>query len=239
MQKLVGLLFFIGLACAATDFMQHLPGLPNIDDVANLEGAAKEKCIQHGGEDAFKTLKKLAVELQSFIMQNFEPVTIRQELEEARKTGSMDDVFKKYCDLRPDFFKHSHKVNDAIESCLSEAERPVFKLGVNVSESLMEFVCEKDGDRVAMFIAENGFECIKSQQDNLQKCSSDIVNKHKPTNFNAIPALAKITKEQCTEYQSFQKCVVDTLEGCTEKTPANIVDAFFKFVYKLIQCKNL
>ncbi|KAK5644384.1 hypothetical protein RI129_005684 [Pyrocoelia pectoralis] len=239
MQKLFVYFLLVGLAYGASNFIQTFPGLPTMDDVTNLQGAAKDKCIQNGGENAFKAVKKHAVDLQSYVVQNFEPAAIQQEIEEKRKTGSMDEVFKKYCDMRPEFFTYSHKLNDAIESCLTDSEKPVFKLGVNISESLMDFICEKDGDRVAMFIAEKGFECITSQQENLQKCTSDIITKNTPTSFNAIPALTQVTKEQCNEYQTFQKCVVTTLEGCAEKTPANIVEAFFKFVYKLIQCKGL
>lgn len=36
-----------------------------------------------------------------------------------------------------------------------------------------------------------------------------------------------------------QRCVVKVLEGCEESTPANLVDAMFKFVRNKTPCANM
>ena len=238
MHKILGLFVLIGVVCAG-DIFQTLPAIPNFDDVANVEGAIKDKCVQHGGDKAFKNLKAVAVELQSYVMQNYEFGTIKKELEEARKTGSMDEVFKKYCDKRPELLTYTHKVNSAVENCLADSEKPVLKTAINITESLLDFICEKDGDRLAMFIAEDGFKCLSAKQDSVQKCGADTITKNVPANLNTIPKLTEVTKEQCNEYQTVRKCIVTVLEECENKTPANIMDAFLKTIYKLSPCKTL
>lgn len=42
-----------------------------------------------------------------------------------------------------------------------------------------------------------------------------------------------------SDMSKLQVCVVDVLEGCEESTPANLVDAMFKFVRNKTPCANM
>lgn len=42
----------------------------------------------------------------------------------------------------------------------------------------------------------------------------------------------------CSEWETLKKCFVRTLEKCEESTPANLVEAMFKFVRKETTCAN-
>ncbi|KAF5269704.1 hypothetical protein FQA39_LY08627 [Lamprigera yunnana] len=212
--------------------------VPNFDELATVENAFKEKCNKNGGDDAFKSLKIAATDSQAYFNKNFEISTIKKEIEEARKTGSMDEVFQKYCNKRPEYASYTNKVFNAVEACLTDVEKPIFKLGVNVTENIVSFLCEKDGDRLGMFIAEDGLVCLNQKGEGLQKCGVDTLGKKLPTTFNKIPTLA-ITKEQCDDYKAIQKCAVKVLEGCDNPTPANIIDALLNTIYRLVNCKNI
>ncbi|KAK4875013.1 hypothetical protein RN001_011435 [Aquatica leii] len=243
-MKVICALFFLFGVVYSNNILQNLPNfpglasVPNLDDIANVETAVKDKCNKNGGEQAFQTLKSASADMQTYITKNFEFSSIKNEVEEARKTGSMDEVFKKYCDKRPEYRTHGHKVLDAFEACLTDDEKPVFKLAINITENIVNFICEKDGDRLGMFIAEDGFVCLSQKAEALQKCGADTVGSKIPTTFNTIPTLS-ITKEQCDDYKTIQKCVVKAMEGCENTTPANIVDAFMNYIYKFSTCKNL
>lgn len=42
----------------------------------------------------------------------------------------------------------------------------------------------------------------------------------------------------CRNFETIRDCVVLELEKCKDTTPANIVDALFKFLRKLMPCKK-
>lgn len=61
----------------------------------------------------------------------------------------MDEVFAKYCAKSPVTLDCIKNLTVAIEPCLDEGERENLKLVLNVSESVANFICYKDGDRIA------------------------------------------------------------------------------------------
>lgn len=88
-------------------------------------------------------------DLQKCVVSNFNFELIQNELDEAKKTGSMDEVFLKYCNKKPIIIECINKAAKTLEACLEEAEKKSLKLITDVIESLIEFACFKDGDRLA------------------------------------------------------------------------------------------
>lgn len=91
-----------------------------------------------------------------------------------------------------------------------------------------------------MFIAEEGPECFSSKTDELQNCFNVTMGKYFggeiPTVDN-LPTLI-IKEENCYDMDKLESCVVKELETCKESTPANLVEALFRFVRKETPCKN-
>lgn len=52
-----------------------------------------------------------------------------------------------------------------------------------------------------------------------------------------IPNLI-IKEENCRDMDKLEECVVKELEQCKESTPANLVEALFRFVRKETPCKQ-
>lgn len=73
----------------------------------------------------------------------------KNELEEAKKTGSMDEVFGKYCNKRPQAKECVLSFIDSIKPCLEETEKQALNVTLGVVKQLSEFVCFRDGDRIA------------------------------------------------------------------------------------------
>lgn len=114
---------------------------------------------------------------------------------------------------------------------------------VNIVHGLLNFVCHKDGDQIALFIAEEGPECFSDQKEALLDCvngtlSGYLREESEPTPNGALPKLV-MGKKQCDEMSSLQLCMVQALEGCKESTPANLVESLFKFVRRETPCANL
>lgn len=77
-------------------------------------------------------------------------VTVFQdELKEAKKTGSMDEVFGKYCRKTPAFKTCIKNFKDPLKQCLDENEKSTLETVLEVMKKLGEFLCYNDGDRLA------------------------------------------------------------------------------------------
>lgn len=91
-----------------------------------------------------------------------------------------------------------------IEPCLEPQEIEGKKTFVKIFKNLLNFVCFKDGDQIALFIAEKGPECFNDRKDDLITCMNGTFYKHLPSQKEienkgipqALPALV-MGAEQC------------------------------------------
>lgn len=119
--------------------------IPDFDDFTMI----KDKCDQLGGNGTYDTLKASKNNLQT-CLQGFVDIEIfKNEVEESKKTGSMDEVFGKYCAKKPKISHCVKNFTDSLEPCLDVDEKNALNLTLNILRQLGEFVCYKDGDRIA------------------------------------------------------------------------------------------
>ncbi|KAH9644916.1 hypothetical protein HF086_014404 [Spodoptera exigua] len=156
---------------------------------------------------------------------------LQQEIENAKPTGEVDEVFKKYCAKTPQFKNCFRNMTEMVKPCFSPAEQKNFNVMYNVTEQLADFICFKEGDRIALFIAEGGKECFQDQQDGIQECFSTVFDNKTQANIQNISVSGIMELE-------FKKCMVSTLEKCPKPTSANILDSLFNFIRKATPCKQ-
>uniref|UniRef100_T1GRW5 Uncharacterized protein n=1 Tax=Megaselia scalaris TaxID=36166 RepID=T1GRW5_MEGSC len=123
---------------------------------------------------------------------------------------------------------------------------------MKIATSLLDFVCYKGGNQIALFIAEKGPECLNSTQEPIQNCvnatfgkyqqnitdlSAKVMDQENKVDFNELPKL-KLGPELCSDIEEAEQCIVKELEKCSEITPANIVESLFRFIKKETECKN-
>ncbi|KAJ8975856.1 hypothetical protein NQ317_015893 [Molorchus minor] len=190
--------------------------LPDLDDFE----AIKERCDRKGGAGTFDKVKTAQEKTVTCIGDIINVDTVKSELEEAKKTGSMDEVFGKYCKKRPQIRECIKKTYDAIQPCLEESEKKALNFTADMVTKIGEFACFRDGDRLAMFIAEGGLECLSSRVDGIKNCINETL-KFNPATFspNSIPDLT-VDKKKCDDLSTIQQCVVKDLEdNCKRTTP--------------------
>lgn len=85
---------------------------------------------------------------------------LQEELEEASKTGSMDEVFAKYCSKWPKIYSCFDKATVYMRQCMDKKEEDAFNKTLEIITELKEFMCFKDGDRLASkdFVFDKQFE---------------------------------------------------------------------------------
>lgn len=91
-----------------------------------------------------------------------------------------------------------------------------------------------------VFIAEEGPECFSDKSEEIHECVSNTFNKYNdsiPSNVDKIPNFI-IKEDNCRDMDKLEVCIVSELEKCKESTPANLVEALFRFVRKETPCKN-
>lgn len=222
-----------------------LPGnLPvNISNVPTVEEGERifeEKCKKMGHREAYQAAQAGKDELQECFKSLVNVTELQAEMEQAKPTGDLDTVFRKYCRKSPQFQQCVTNFTALIEPCLNEEEKENKDLIQNITDSILKFVCFKEGDRIALFIAEGGPECLSANQDAIQTCANQTFTKNLPKETLSVDNLPSLVfgEEQCRDMTDLQDCVVKALETCSEPTPANIVDSMFNFVRKMTPCSK-
>lgn len=218
--------------------------LPSIEEAKNL---FKEKCTKNGGPNAFDDAQRANADMVNCLQSLINITELQAEMEKYKPTGDLDIVFKNYCNKRSILRDCVTNFTNTIEHCLDDKEKENKKIVLNITDSLLEFICYKEGDRIALFISAGGPECFQAKQDAIQDCANKTYNtyipKPDPTGNNLIgleslPSLTFGTKE-CRDMSNLQVCVVAELEKCSDPTPANIMDSIFNFVKRVTPCENV
>lgn len=120
--------------------------LPNLEETKNL---FKEKCTKNGGPDAFDNANQARIEMEQCVKSLVNVTELQAEMEKYKPTGDLDIVFKNYCNKRSILRACVKNFTDAVEHCLDDKERASTNILMNITDSMLEFVCFKEGDRIA------------------------------------------------------------------------------------------
>lgn len=217
--------------------------LPSLEDIQRI---VKDKCSKVAGNDAaYEQAHQAGEKLQECLKDLVDFSDLKEEIQQAKPTGDLDTVFNKYCRRRTAGIECIDTFSNDVDACLDDDERESKRIMVNIVHGLLNFVCHKDGDQIALFIAEEGPECFQEQKDPLIDCFNSTLrgyldertsNASQP-NPEGIPKLV-MGKKQCDDMDNLRDCFVRVLEDCKESTPANLVESLFKFVKRETPCVN-
>lgn len=221
------------------DFPKTNISLQNIKDMLH------EKCSKVVGEDRGTELLN---ELETGIMTLTECIgdivnytAIQGEIAEASPNGELDVVFNKYCAKKNDVLTCVETFNNKLTDCLDQEERESQSVFMRMIRKLLDFVCHKGGDQIALFIAEKGPECLQEHRDNIQQCLNTTLTPYLPAegldSVKTVPKLV-LTQKQCGDIRNLETCIVNHLETCEEITPANIVESLFRFMKNETICRE-
>ncbi|XP_047526551.1 27 kDa hemolymph protein-like isoform X1 [Vanessa atalanta] len=235
------------LSDAINNLPPELQGKVDEKQVTELKNKSmqvfKKKCEENGGTEAYPQSEKSFLNFVECLKELVDPAKLQEEIEAAKPTGQVDEVFKKYCEKTPSFKSCFRNMTESVKPCFSVEEQKNLKTVYNISEQLAEFVCFKEGDRIALFIAENGPECFNEKKAELEMCANHTLGSEFHYDQNKFPIdnipEIKFGEDECDKFAELQICVVSALETCSTPTSANIVESLFKFVRKSTPCKEL
>lgn len=166
---------------------------------------------------------------------------IQEEIELAKPIGELDTVFQKYCKKQEEVKTCFNNFMPNILPCLNKEERQRQSFIVDLTTKLLGFVCNKGGDQIALFYAEQGPECLEENKENINFCLNASFAQYIPK--NSVPDIftlsqASFSKSECKDIQDFEKCVQFHLKKCNDITPLNIIESIFKFVNNETKCDS-
>lgn len=213
--------------------------LPSIEDIQKI---VKDKCSKiAGNEEAYQKTEAASQRLGECMKGLIDFGDLQEEIQKAKPTGDLDTVFNKYCKRRAAAIECVDTFSADIDVCLDDEERESKRVFVNLVHGLLNFVCHKDGDQIALFIAEKGPECFQEQKQPLIDCFNGTLrgylDESTPSQSEGIPKLV-MGQKQCDDMDNLRACFVRVLEDCQESTPANLVESMFKFVRRETPCAN-
>jgi hypothetical protein len=116
------------------------------DDAQNV---LKKKCEENGGPGSYDAVKNAGSSFFDCVKDLVNLTLLKEEMDKARPTGDLDEVFKKYCRKKPILKSCMANFTTAIEPCLEPEERVNKKIVHNITDKILNFICFKEGDRIA------------------------------------------------------------------------------------------
>ncbi|MEE5484054.1 DUF1397 domain-containing protein, partial [Streptococcus pneumoniae] len=163
-----------------------------------------QHCKKNGAENKVDDVQNAGKNFVDCVKGLFDLETVKKEIEEAKPNGSLDEVFGKYCAKSPQLKTCIHTVIDSVAPCLDNNVREQIGSINNATDQLIDFVCHKGGDRIALFIAENGPQCFQEKAGEIRVCGEKI--KESVPNVEAAKSLS--LAEQCGKFDELTTCIV-------------------------------
>ncbi|XP_022816089.1 27 kDa hemolymph protein-like [Spodoptera litura] len=205
------------------------------DKRVQMREILREYCKKNNAEDKFEDVQNAGKVFIDCLKGLVNVETLQNEIEEAKPNGALDEVFKKYCAKTPQLKTCIQNLFDGMSPCLSNEAREKLPVAMNGTTQLIDFVCYKDGDRIALFIAEGGPQCFQSKANDIRECGAKIKE-----SFPSIEAAKSLgLAGTCGKWDEVTSCIVNKLETCETPTPGNMAESLFNFVRRATPCNTV
>ncbi|CAH1644502.1 unnamed protein product [Spodoptera littoralis] len=194
------------------------------DKRVQMREILREYCKKNNAEDKFEDVQNAGKVFIDCLKGLVNVETLQNEIEEAKPNGALDEVFKKYCAKTPQLKTCIQNLFDGMSPCLSNEAREKLPVAMNGTTQLIDFVCFKDGDRIA-----------RDKANDIRECGAKIKE-----SFPSIEAAKSLgLAGTCGKWDEVTSCVVNKLETCETPTPGNMAESLFNFVRRATPCNTV
>lgn len=202
----------------------------------------EERCLVNGGEQVLADYLSEQENLVYCMMEQFDVEEIQYEVETNKETGKLDEVFKKYCSSNVPAARECLSNFLSVSAlCLEEDDQPGLNVTMAMVDSAIKFACHRDGDRIALFVSEEGVECVMANKDELFTCVKKSVPEifspyhHRRRNHNKMHFYV-FQQENCRKGDAIIDCVEKSLLKCDDPTPSNLLHGMLKSMRDVTPC---
>lgn len=201
----------------------------------------EERCLVNGGRTVLDEYLAEQENLVLCMMEQFDLKEILSEVGRKRKSSELDSVLHKYCNVQvPTARDCLARFLAVSRQCLKERDQGGLNVTLDMVDSAIEFTCHRDGDRVALFLSEQGVECLTSHYTEILAC----VNKSVPEIFRQTNQQRRrnrmhfyvFQQQNCRKGDAIMMCVERSLTKCPDPTPANLVQGLLQAMRDVTPC---
>lgn len=193
----------------------------------------KNHCIKNLGNTigitAYSNIEKEWEKLKTCLDGHLDVTNLQAEMSKGDPRNNLKTIFSASCQKKRDLTKCIENFSKALTPCLDENERELQNDAIRLTGKLFEFLCLNDGNQMEEFIIEGGPECIERHYEALDKC----IEPH----FKELDR-PPFTVENCKNVNAVEKCFVDKLNTCPNKTATNFVQGLFRYMKEDTICRN-
>jgi len=201
----------------------------------------EERCLTFGGQKVLEDYLSEQEHLIFCMLQQFDIEELELEIEKNKKSGDLDLVFKKYCSDHVPAARECLADFLAVSSlCLPQQKRSGLNVTLAMVDSAIEYACHRDGDRIALFVSEEGVECVVENKEKLLRCVQRSVPEmfssyHRRRNPNKMHFYV-FQQENCRKVDAIIKCVEESLVDCSDPTPSELLSGLLTTMRNATPC---
>jgi len=200
------------------------------------------RCLEVGGRDVLTRYVREQEQLLWCIISNVNIQLIQEEVESRKKTGDIDEFFANYCRTEiPTILGCISRFLSVSQECLVPRERAGLNTSMAMVEAGLDYICHNQGERLALFMASKGLECVTESRDAMLSCvhSSPSLKRGQSRQAASRMHFYVFQKENCRKGDAIISCVEKTLLECGDPTPANLVDGLLHAMKAETPCPSL
>ncbi|RXG73358.1 27 kDa hemolymph glycoprotein [Armadillidium vulgare] len=198
-----------------------------------------ENCKKIVGSRHWRAIRNTPNRIMDCISKYINYKKLQVEIDDSIKRGDLDLVFQKYCGRQEEILECVNVNVEIVQPCLSEQQTIDLNVTLEALQSAMDFTCFENGDRIALFMAEEGIPCLQNTSDSIKECIENSVPEVKeaeedPNKIQLDKFL--INDANCKKISEAHKCVTTITSECEDPTPSNILDSLITQALKVTPC---
>jgi hypothetical protein len=204
-----------------------------------------------GGGTGFEMAKKEVVLAVNCWNENIDTSAFLEEV--SSQTTDAKDISKgvDFMRLVKNYCQKLETVDDCLLNflgafipCANDTEKVVITSTKNMIQTALDFICYRNGERVLLFLKDEGPECYKNKGPEVKKCIEEAtsINITEMTDnvegdlLNKLWLPQSYDEKECKLMRSAEECLRTVMRQCDERTPANLLASLMKMIRKQTPC---
>lgn len=153
---------------------------------------------------------------------------------------------KKYCPKMQSLSMCVGDYLDSLQQCVSGEDSVTLGATKDVVEGSVNFLCHRDGERILLFMKEDGMDCLEKQQESIRQCVENAgvhdLFQSADGDMNPMEVLNNLwvpqnyRPEECRVIVSLEVCVYKNMKQCKRRAPANLISSLIRAVARRSPC---
>lgn len=136
---------------------------------------------------------------------------------------------------------------DSFQQCVEGEDAITLEATKDIVEGIASFLCHRDGERILLFMKDEGPDCVAEQQENIINCveTAGVKDLFKGAEggmqdpvqvINNLWVPQNYRPEECRVIVALEVCVYKKMRQCSNRTPANLISSLIRSIARKSPC---